>query len=78
MKVIFEYRCDEGDHVIEQMHELGEAPEQAYCEQCSTPVCCDADCCNCCCESAVYADRLPSRGNFATFAGSHRAEYGRG
>lgn len=62
MKVVYEYCCDGAGCFSELMYELGQAPDVL-----------ERECGDC----RKPVRRTPSRGNFATFAGSHRAEYGR-
>lgn len=78
MKVIYEYRCAEG-HVAEQMHPMGGAPESIDCLECGDQdsSCSDPDCCGGPWPYFLQMYRLPSRGAFSTFAGSHNAEYRR-
>lgn len=79
MKVAYEYRCDVG-HVRSEMHEMGKAPDTIDCLDCGDQdsSCSDPYCCGGPWPYYLEMKRQPSRGNFATFAGSHRAEYGRG
>lgn len=81
MRVLYEFRCDAG-HVSSEMWLLGEAPSVTaciYCEPFERTYSEPRD------DGTVMmqakypaARRLPSRGAYTTFPGSHNAEYRRG
>lgn len=71
MKVINQYRCEKCGEEWYEWSPLGEAPETSRHDEELMDGAPSADC-------PGIVRRLPSRGNFATFAGSHRAEYSRG
>jgi hypothetical protein len=78
VKVIYEYRCDNG-HALELMFPLGDAPDEVDCFECGDQdnSCSDPECCGGPWPFFLPMYRLPARGNFATFPGSHNAEYRR-
>lgn len=66
MQVIYQYRCDTCGTTAEWWQGMGDRPYVGV-------KCASSPGSKCTGEFR----RQPSRGNFATFAGSHRAEYGR-